>query len=95
MTKSYPEITNTTFKNEYNIVKILTSVSDIMNYIKTQYKESKDSAVAFGYRKKLKITLEDVIIEMRNGFKQINTRIDNIETRLTNVEDRLDRNHIY
>ena len=86
MAQPYGEITGTNFKNEYNIVKILTRSSDIMNFVKTQYKESKDSAVAFGYRKKPKVTLEDIMIEMRNGFMEINQRIDNLVQKNNLVE---------
>ncbi|MBQ0045261.1 MAG: hypothetical protein KBS35_00010 [Mycoplasma sp.] len=75
----YHEITKTQFRDEYNVVKVLTDKTKIMKQLETF--NSKNQAVAFGVRKQHKVTLEDVILEMRNGFKLINSRIDNLITK--------------
>ncbi|MCQ2792089.1 MAG: hypothetical protein MJ208_01040, partial [Bacilli bacterium] len=40
--------------------------------------------------KKEKMTLTKLAEEMRNGFKQVNTRIDHLETRIDRIDARLD-----
>ena len=47
---------------------------------------SKNQAVAFGIKKKAKVTLEDVI----SRLDKIDTRLENVESRLDNIESRLD-----
>ena len=80
MAKPSSEISKTEFKDNYNVVKILTDKIEIMEQLKTF--NSKNQAVAFGIKKKAKVTLEDVLAEMCTGFKQINKEIQNIKSRL-------------
>jgi hypothetical protein len=41
--------------------------------------------------KNRKITLNDVVDMMLDGFNKVNGRLDNLETRMTNVENKLDK----
>ncbi|XQP55307.1 MAG: hypothetical protein ACOQNV_00860 [Mycoplasmoidaceae bacterium] len=54
-----------------------------MNFVKTQYQESKDNVMAFATHKTHKVTLEDIIL-----------RLNKIDNRLDKIEDRLERNNI-
>ena len=80
MAKPYTEINKTDFRNLYNIDKILIRKDEIMEFLKT-YKDDDKQAVAFATRKKHQITLEDVMLEIReikSELKTINDRLDNI-----------------
>lgn len=81
MAKPLQEISKTDFSKNYNVVKVLTTKTDIMNFVKTQYKDSKDNAMAFAVRKTHRVTLEDIMFEI----KGIKTRLDNLEDRLTQI----------
>lgn len=78
MAKPYIEITKTEFNKNYNVVKVLTDKIEIMKQLETF--NSNNQAVAFGIKKKPKVTLEDVIL-----------RLDKIENRLDTIEDKLDK----
>ncbi|MCQ3908825.1 MAG: hypothetical protein MJ200_04845 [Mycoplasmoidaceae bacterium] len=93
MAKPLSKIAKTQFIKEYNITEVLIDRISIMNKLKTF--NPNNQAVAFGVRKKPRdttpiwfkefeaktnATLTNIIVEMRNGFKQINSRIDNLVT---------------
>ena len=80
MAKPYKEINKTEFRDNYNIGKILIDKQDIMEQLKTFNPNSQ--AVAFGYRKKPRVTLEDIMIEI----KDIKIRLDNIVTKNNLIE---------
>lgn len=50
MAKPSQEISKTEFRANYNVVKILTSLTQAMEYIKT-LKDNNNQAIAFGVRK--------------------------------------------
>lgn len=89
MAKPYIEISKTEFNKNYNVVKVLVNKQEIMDFVKTQYKESNNQAVAFGIKKKPKVTLEDVMNEIKSvkaDVKSINDRIDNLVSKNNLIE---------
>ena len=43
-----------------------------------------------GGPKPKRMTIADLALEMREGFKQVNSRIDNLETKVDAINDRID-----
>lgn len=78
----YDEIKKTTFQKQYNIVKVLYKLKDIMEFLKT-YKENKHHAVAFGTRKQPSTIAP---IWFQEFEKRINKRIDNL-VKLNNLKE--------
>ncbi|XQP55308.1 MAG: hypothetical protein ACOQNV_00865 [Mycoplasmoidaceae bacterium] len=91
MAKPLAKINKTTFLNNYNIVEVSNDIKIIMKSLEAFNPE--EQVVAIGIRKqprdttpawfktyeaKMNAALKSIIFEMRNGFKQINSRIDNL-----------------
>ncbi|XQP55883.1 MAG: hypothetical protein ACOQNY_00590 [Mycoplasmoidaceae bacterium] len=79
------EISKTDFRNDYNIVRISNDIREIMKCLETF--NAKNQVVVFAKRKQHKVTLEDIMSEIK-GIKK---DISDIKIRLLNVEEKLDR----
>ncbi|MBQ0045266.1 MAG: hypothetical protein KBS35_00035 [Mycoplasma sp.] len=65
------------FNKNYNVTKILTDKIEIMKQLETF--NSKNQAVAFGIRKKTRVTLEDImrkVDKLTIAINDIYTRLD-------------------
>ncbi|XQP55206.1 MAG: hypothetical protein ACOQNV_00340 [Mycoplasmoidaceae bacterium] len=79
MAKPYTKITKTEFKDNYNVVKILTDKLEIMQQLKNF--DSNKQAVAFGIKKKRSLSIDE--------------KFDLIMSEIKKIKNRLDRNNIF
>lgn len=88
--KHYHDLINNTKIKDGN--EIHHPDGEIEVYLRlTPKKDKDDNAMTNNQLAKL---LNNVVIEMRDGFAKIEIRLDKIETRLDVIEDKLERNNI-
>ena len=78
------EVAKTEFKENYNVVKILSDKTAIMKQL--QSFNSKNQVVAFGVRKQHHLTIDEKLDLIMDRLDKIETRLDNI-VKLNNLKE--------
>ncbi len=79
------EITKTEFKENYNVVKILTDKIEIMKQL--QSFNSRNQAVAFGVRKQHTLSIDERVSRLEEKFLKIDEKLDLIMDRLDKYDE--------